>query len=143
VYYLSKTLAHLVLFLGLQLASMIGLIGICAVTAPQFAAREYLELGALYFAVAVPFIFFIVASTEWVSSWTRKPMSAILRLNVLWVIFFVMLGVAPAFSPLASTSIVGLFLPFDRYLVSSIAALSAWGAGFAALGLFGFLRRDV
>ena len=70
-------------------------------------------------------------------------MSAIVRLNVLWVVFFILLGWWPHLSPLASTSMVGLFLPFDRYMWSSIGALTAWGSGFAALGLAGFLRRDV
>jgi hypothetical protein len=142
-YYLAKLMAHFLLFAGLQLVGMIGLVAICGVTVAQFKLADYAGLGALYFTVAVPFIFFVVASTAWVSSWTRKPMSAIVRLNVLWVVFFIMLGWWPHLSPLASTSMVGLFLPFDRYMWSSVGALTAWGSGFAALGLAGFLRRDV
>jgi len=142
-YYLAKCLAHTALFVGLQFISVAGLIVMCAVTNAQFNVGDYLRLGALYFGVAVPFIFFLVASTEWVSSWSRRPMSAIVRLNVLWMVFFVVLGWEPLLSPLTSYSLIGLVLPFDRYLLESAASLLAWGAGFALIGLGGFLRRSV
>lgn len=142
-YYLSKGLAHLVLFLSLQVASMVGLIVICAFTAQDFELGDYLALGARYFIVSIPFILFVVASTEWVSSWSRKPMSAILRLNILWVVFFVLLGWNGDLSPLSQRSLVGLLLPFQEYFVSSMGSLLGWASAFGFLGLVGFLRRDV
>lgn len=142
-YYLSKGLAHLLLFVGLQAISMIGLIVICAMTATNFELGDYLTLGARYLLVSIPFIVFVVASTQWVSSWTRKPMSAIVRLNILWVIFFVLLGWNADLSPLSQRSLVGLMLPFQTYGATSAISLIAWGMIFAVLGLIGFVRRDV
>ena len=142
-YYLSKGLAHLLLFITLQAISMIGLIVLCILTSKGFELQDYLTLGFRYFLISIPFIVFVVASTEWVSSWSRKPMSAILRLNILWVVFFVLLGWYPDLSPLTQRSLIGLVLPFEQYGLLSAGSLLAWGAGFALLGLVGFVRRDV
>jgi len=142
-YYAAKTVAHAALFIGLQLVSFLGLIGWCWFSSPHFALADYVGLSARYFAVSIPFILFVVASTEWISSWSRRPMSAIIRLNVLWVIFFALLGWRTALSPLGPDGTVGLVLPFAEYFWGSIASFLGWAVGFAAIGLVGFLWREV
>lgn len=142
-YYVAKTLAHVGLFIALQFVSLLGLIALGWLTAPQFGLADYLSLSARYFAVSVPYIVFVVASTEWISSWSRRPMSAIMRLNVLWVVFFVVLGWRAAYSPLGPQATVGLILPFEEHSWRSAASFLGWALGFTVLGLVGFLRRDV
>jgi hypothetical protein len=142
-YYAAKTLAHAALFIGLQLVSFFGLVGWCWFSTPNFALADYVSLSGRYFAVSIPFILFVVASTEWISSWSRRPMSAIIRLNVLWVVFFALLGWRTVLSPLGPHATVGLVLPFAEYFWGSLTSFLGWGFGFAALGLLGFLRREV
>ena len=143
VFYLSKLVAHFLLFVILQLGSVAALIGFASWGAKGFALTDFIEIAWRYFAVFMPFLFFLVTSTAWISSASRRPLNALLKIHLLWLLFIALLFVWPWLSPLESGYTIGLILPFGQYLWPTVMSMSVWGGIFALLGLIGFIWRDV
>lgn len=142
-YYTAKMCSHFVLYAVLQLLSLLMVLLYSVVAVADSPFLPLLRLTVQYFLVFLPFLWCVVASTQFISSWSGRPMNALIRVHVMWVGFIFILAVAPWASPLWSKILVGLFVPFDGHPIASIFGYSAWGALFTLAGLLFFLRRDV
>ncbi|MBN8547932.1 MAG: ABC transporter permease subunit [Deltaproteobacteria bacterium] len=142
-YYFGKLLSHVALYCALQFVSLLTVVLYTAVAVEDFKWGESLKLAVQYFIVFVPFLWCIVAATQFVSSWSRRPMNALIRVHVMWIAFIFMLGFCPWLSPLWSKIGVGLFVPFDSYPLLTVLGYSLWGVFFTLIGMLLFTRRDV
>lgn len=142
-YYFSKMASHVILYAVLQLVSLLTVVAYSAVALDDFRWGVSLHLAVKYFLVFIPFLWCIVAATQFISSWSRRPMNALIRVHVMWVGFIFMLGFVPWASPLWAKIGVGLFVPFDNYPLFTLLGYSLWGVFFTTLGALFFTRRDV
>jgi ABC-type transport system involved in multi-copper enzyme maturation permease subunit len=142
-YYLGKFLAHTILYFVLQIA------GILVVWVLSYFTYQRQDLWALskfslyYAAVFVPYLMWLVAMTQLVSSWSRRPMSALVRVHVLWVLLIMLAIQWPKMTPLAGDLVYGLFAPFEHYPTAAFFGYLFWSILFFGCGLLGFLRREV
>lgn len=142
-YYFSKMLSHVVLYSVLQAISLLTVVGYSALALEGFKWGPATMLALKYFIVFVPFLWCIVAATQFISSWSSRPMNALIRVHVMWVGFIFMLGFVPWASPLWSKIGIGLFVPFDNHPFYTLLGYSAWGMFFTLVGALFFARRDV
>lgn len=142
-YYLAKLCSHFVLYAVLQFVSLGMVLLYISLAVPDVHFASALQLAIQYFLVFLPFLWCVVAATQLVSSWSSRPINALIRIHVLWIAFIFMLALFPWASPLWSKWVLGLFVPFDNYPIMSVFGYCAWGAFFSLLGMLFFLRRDV
>jgi ABC-type transport system involved in multi-copper enzyme maturation permease subunit len=142
-YYLGKFVAHFGLYFILQLASLSAVWILTYAFYPDEDLGRLTKLTIYYVLVFVPFLAWLVALTQLVSSWSRRPMSALVRVHVLWVVLIVVASQVPQFTPLDGDLVFGLFAPFDAYPISTVVGYSLWTLVFLVVGLFGFIKRDV
>lgn len=142
-YYVSKFLAHSFLFAvihGLSLAILV--IYVC-LTVPEISFVEYSSMALRYGLVFVPAIMFLVAVTGLISSFCRKPLTALMLIQVFWVILVLLFFKWPHALPLSPKITSGLFAPSMKYVLPSVGGFLAWTAGFLAFGMLTFSRREV
>ena len=142
-YYFGKLISHLALYCVLQFVSLATVLIYSACVMNDFKVRPYLSLAIEYFLVFIPFLFCTVAATQWISSMSRRPMNALIRIHVLWVAFIFVVAIVPWASPLWGEIALGLFAPFGQYPLWSVIGYSIWGSIFTLAGLIWFMRRDV
>lgn len=142
-YYLGKFVAHFGLYLILQVASLVGVWILTYSFYPEEDITQLTKLTIYYVLIFVPFLAWLVALTQLVSSWSRKPMSALVRVHVLWVVLIVIASQVPQLTPLDGDLVFGLVAPFDDYPISAAVGYSFWTLVFLVIGLFGFIKRDV
>ncbi|MBX7143958.1 MAG: hypothetical protein K1X79_05860 [Oligoflexia bacterium] len=142
-YFFGKMLSHFLLYVILQALSTALMFLIALRMDPAFTAAETARLGLQYFVVFVPFIWCMLAATQWISSWSRRPMSAMVRAHLMWVIFLVVAVKASWLTPFWSDMVLGMFSPYGAYPLKALLGYAAWGLGFTLLGYLGFARRDV
>jgi len=143
VYYVSKLMAHLFFFLVLQFLSMSILLIVCAIDIEAFFLRSALRQSVTYFVMIMPFIMFLVAATAFISSISKKPSTAVIRIQLLWIWFLLIMVFFPKASPFYYQYLLGVITPFYGYGTSSIVSLSLWAAGFVLAGLLIFSKRDI
>jgi hypothetical protein len=142
-YYFSKLISHVILYVVLQFLSLVAVVFYSASAIEGFDTQEAIKLALKYFIVFIPFLWCVVAATQWISSWSRRPMNALIRVHVMWVAFMFIVAFVPWASPLWSKIGMGLFVPFDNYPGLTFIGYSAWGLFFTILGVLFFVRRDV
>ena len=142
-YYLGKFLAHFMLYALLQLVSMGVLLGLCSLYQRGFDLGRYGSSAALYFLMSLPYLACLVATASWVSSWSRRPMNALLWVHLIWIVFVVVLIFWPWASPFSFQYVAGLVAPFEGLRSQSVVGFLSWGLGFYLLGLVGFWRRQI
>jgi ABC-type transport system involved in multi-copper enzyme maturation permease subunit len=141
-YYLSKLIAHVSVYMLLQIVSLLALFLIC-VTATDFSTTGFLEASLHYVAVFIPFMLFLVSGTELVSGFCRRPATALFGVHILWIVLLTVTFRFPDFTPFHWRALLGLVLPSGEYLIDSIVRMGIWTVGFTALGLGIFLRREL
>lgn len=142
-YYFSKLLSHFVLYAVLQALSLVMVLGYSLAAVPGTKFGQAFTLALEYFIVFLPFLWCVVAATQFVSSFSRRPMNALIRIHVLWIAFIFVVALVPWASPLWIKILVGLFVPFDNHPLVSAFGYSVWAMLFTLLGSVFFLRRDV
>lgn len=142
-YFFGKMLSHLLLYILLQALSVVLMFFIALRMDPSFTVVETARVALQYFIVFIPFIWCMVAATQWISSWSRRPMNAMVRVHVLWVVFLMVSVKASWLTPFWSDMVLGMFSPYGAYPIKAFLGYLAWGFGFTALGYLGFARRDV
>lgn len=140
-YFVAKTLAHLMLYGLLYALSVAVLLVLSAIRDPGFEIGRYLYALSRMSFVMVPYLVFLVASTQFVSCWSSKPMNAVLRLHLLWVLFLGVAFFVPWASPLWPTISLGLIAPVFGYQWLAAAGMVAWTVLFMLSGWLFFRRR--
>lgn len=142
-YYGSKVLAHVVLYSALHLLTMLGLLFVLSKSDGSFSAFAHMPISLAYVGITVPAIWFMVALTAWVSSWCRRPISALLLIHLFWIVLLAVMVKWPEFTPFYSKITVGLVAPFEEFIPRTFAGMTAWALAFTAAGYSGFHRRDI
>lgn len=142
-YYVAKTAAHFVLYGILYVLSLAAILMTAALKDPTFSISTYLGPTIRYAVVLVPFLLFLVTTTQFVSCWSSKPMRAVVRLHLLWIAFMAILLFAPWASPLNSLFTTGLVAPVGDFLTQSICGMLLWSIIFGVLGFAYFARRAI
>jgi ABC-type transport system involved in multi-copper enzyme maturation permease subunit len=140
-YYFSKLLAHFLLYLMLYGITVVALIVVSAARDPLFSVALYARPMALNAMVLVAFLLFLVASTQFVSCWSAKPMNAVVRLHLLWIAFIGVLFIAPWASPFWSPISTGLVAPVFGHEWRTVLGMLVWTGISCVGGLTFFLRR--
>lgn len=141
-YFFGKFAAHYLLYFLLQLFTLAALFAACLSSVANFNAAEYLSALLSYFGVFLVFLWFVVATTQFISCWSSRPMNAVIRLHLLWVVFVAAVFIYPKASPLNGEIVLGLVAaPFQGAGLKSAAHLSLWALGFTLAGLLLFRRR--
>jgi len=140
-YYFSKLFAHFLLYVMLYSITVVALIIVSAVRDPLFSFSLYAGPMALNALVLVSFLLFLVASTQFVSCWSSKPMNAVVRLHLLWIAFIGVLFIAPWASPFWPTISTGLVAPVFGYEWQTVIGMLVWTAISCLGGLAIFMRR--
>jgi len=141
-YYFSKMLAHFALYFLLQVLTLLVLFVTCALKTETFDKPAYVASLLAYFGVFLVFLWFVVATTQFISCWSVRPINAVIRLHLLWVVFLGLLFIYPWASPLNAQAVVGLVAaPFEGAGWRSVSYLACWSALFSLAGLLLFQRR--
>ncbi len=140
-YFVSKTVAHLILYLILYVISIAVLLVLSVFRDPLFRIEWYARPVLLMAVAMVPFLLFLVASTQFVSCWSSKPMNAVVRLHLLWVLFFGLVFFIPWATPLWPKISLGLIAPFFGHQWLAIGGMLGWSALFGGCGWLLFRRR--
>jgi len=143
VYYLSKIVAHFFFFVVLQILSICLLLAICTLDIEGFSLRSALKQAFTYTVVIIPYIGFLVAATGFVSSVSKKPSTAVIRVQLLWIWLLLIMVASPKASPFYYQTLLGVVAPFFGYGLMSMIGMSLWALGFMALGFFIFTKRDI
>lgn len=142
-YYVSKLLAHVLLYLGIVGLTYVALLIVVAVFHTEFLGLDYLW-GALDCLVAtLPFIFGLVAGTQLISSICKKPFTALFMCELFWVLNLFILGWEPETSFFHASTLIGTIIPMSSYTPESALRASTWGLGFFTLGYLWFLKREI
>ena len=140
-YFAAKLLAHLALYLMLQAFTLSLLFACCALTVPDFKLWLYANTIGAYFLILLPYLWFVLATTQFVSCWSTRPTNAVIRLHLLWVALLVLVVFAPGLTPLNGEVLRALVYPFDGHWVPAAWQLSVWAAGFGLVGMVLLNRR--
>jgi len=142
-YYVSKVIAHVLLFVLLQLVAVTLLLILCAINVEDFSLTAYLDPTIRYLVVYLPFVVMVVALTTWVSSWCNKPINALILLHVVWFAMVLLAAQQPEITPIYHVITRGLLLPVGTEMGTAILGQLAWAAGFLTFGILGFTRRSI
>ena len=140
-YYFSKMAAHFFFYVVIQLLTLLAVYLTCAYAAADFNAKAYLATIAMCMKVFLPYLLFVVATTQYVSCSADKPARVILKLHSLWALFIVLAWLAPLASPLNGEIVLGLIAPFGEHGLLTARMLCLWATGFTAFGLWSLWRR--
>ena len=142
-YYLGKILAHFLLFSIVQAVSVGTLLVLSVKYGSNYPADLIVRAGLLSFLYFLPFIFIAVALTAWVSSWCQKPQTALILVHAIWIVALFMAPYYPAFTPFNPTLMIGMLFPLDVDVLIVVSTFLLWICGLLAIGLAGFLYREV
>lgn len=142
-YLLGKVLAHAVLY-GAVFEMTLLITAACLGLFGKFGVVQTLTQWLVPLSVTgIPFVVMSVTVTGWVSALLRRPFTVLLLVHVVWLLFIVMLPLAPHLSPLSPDVMVGLLVPRGKAVWISAAASLAWSAVFIILGLLVVRAREV
>jgi|GEM_PF-5302725 len=141
-YYLSKLISHFIMYLGLQCLIYLLLMGGVLVFSDRIDFEQAWRPILTHAVVFVPYLFFLVTTTQFVSALSRKSFSAILKVHLLWLVFMIMM-VQWSDGPLTWRHFLGVILPFGTLGQESLIAFGSWGLAFLLLGMFFFKRRAI
>lgn len=142
-YFVSKFLAHFLVFSFLHLFALVALTINAMITLDAFQFSNYLMPAIKYFLSFQPYLLVILSGTILISSFTRKPMNAFIRIQLFWSVFLFLLLIDPIFSPFYYKVTLGVFAPFEFHLIDSALYSGVWAALFVGIALLGFSRRDI
>lgn len=142
-YYWSKLLAHIGLYVFMHIVTLLVLMLVCVWADTGVRPDELVSPGMKYLLVFIPFLFFLVAATQFVSVFCRRPATALLGVHLLWIILLLPVYVAPDFTPFHWRAMLGLVVPIGEYAFDAQVRFVLWGLGFALLGFARFYRREV
>jgi len=141
-YFLSKLISHFIMYLVLQTLIYLLLLGGVLLFSDRITFEQAWRPILTYMVVFVPYLFFLVATTQFISALSRKSFSAILKVHLLWLVFMIMM-VQWSDGPLTWRHFLGIVLPFGTLGQESLIAFGLWGIGFVLVGLFFFKRRAI
>ena len=70
-------------------------------------------------------------------------MGAIIKLHLWWLVVVIISIYAPAWTPFDFNLLVGMFVPFEKYPLISVAGYLFWTFAISAISWLGFARRDL
>lgn len=142
-YYCAKLLVHALLYIVLHSVGLLAVVGLSGWHLGQLDSGRWLPSTVRYLVTGAGLAVMLVAVTIAVSSVSRRPLTAILLLQLVWIAAWVLLAVVPMASPFYHPILLGTLAPFAGYLSTALLGYVGWTLGLLALGLIGFRRRNV
>ncbi len=142
-YYVSKLIAHFILYVILQIFALGGVFLICVQKAKDFNFENYFSATMVFFSIFLPYLWFLLATTIFISTLSAKPARTIMKLHLVWIAFLVLAYFSPDATPFSTEVVLGLVTPFFGLGIKSAVVLSLWAFGFSAAGFVYLWRRSV
>lgn len=142
-YFIGKILAHFFLFSIVQAVSLGTLVFMSLQYPSTYSAALIIRAGVVSYLYFLPFILIAVILTAWISSWCNKPQSALILAHAVWIVALFISPYVPSFTPFNPLLVLAMLFPLEVDIVLVSWNFLVWICGLLALGLAGFLYREV
>jgi ABC-type transport system involved in multi-copper enzyme maturation permease subunit len=142
-YYLAKIISHFFFYLVLSAASFLMLLAIASFMLPDFYFIDSIRPAFIYVSLLAPYLLALLSAAILVSSLSKNPSNAIVRVQLLWIWLLLILVFVPKLSPFHYLLLAGLIAPFEGFAAFSALGYLVWTISLSMLGLLLFSRQDL
>ena len=141
-YFFSKFLSHCFIYFVLHLVAVVLLTLTLLSFTESVTFADCMEPMLFSIGLMIPFILFLVATTQCVSTFTKRAFSTLLLLHILWLF---VIPVTANLLPLGMSAEVfaGLIAPFDGLGLEATGVLSGWAVAFLGATYWYFEYREI
>lgn len=139
----SRVIAHLLCYVFLHFLSLLGVLVVVIYAGGRFYQISPWEALFLYELAAIPFLITCVALAAVASLISKRPVNAVLWVNLLWVAALVVVFFLRYLSPFNPSLVAGVVFPTTLLVWQSSAGYLIWGGVLLVVGRYVLYRRDL
>lgn len=142
-YLLGRVLAHTIAGLLIHAVTIGFLYLLSTLLFPSADHSEYLPVSMRYLFVSAPFLFLSVAVASLVSSVTRRALTSLLLIQLVWLGLLLVARIHPLLSPFHPSLLIGFFSPYSPEYHIASGGFLLWGCGFYLLTWLRIKSREM